>query len=171
VRISGCCATQPRDFLANCIPHRLRFFNARIFVARPHKSSQAVTLAPRDHMHVKMRHALAHNIIDGDKTSLRLHCILHGHCQHPHIQKHRFDKRWRKVRKRLAMPPGNQQAMPGEKRPMIQKNKCVFVFKHPHTIDMAFRDFAKRAFFAGLTAVTGGSAQLQIEHGSRGLRY
>jgi len=61
-----------------------RFFEMfviAILLPWPEKSPQPVSLGSWYHVYVKMRHALADTIVDGDERTLSSQAFLHSNCQ------------------------------------------------------------------------------------------
>jgi len=58
---------QSRDFATNRFTDGLRFRGGCVLVTRPHETAKAVAFAARHNMHVKMRHALANEVVNGDE--------------------------------------------------------------------------------------------------------
>ena len=121
------------------------FVRVLIGAAGPEESFQAVALAARNDVNMEMRNALAHAIVDGHEASLGVHALGDGAGKKLHVQKERTDQLSRQVRKRLEMALYDEEAMAGEKRPMIQKCEGELVFKNFVAGNAAADDIAERA--------------------------
>ena len=58
-----------------------------VFRPRPEKPFQAVAFAPGYNMHVEVRHALAHTIVDGYEGPLSVHRVLGRSCKQLDVRK------------------------------------------------------------------------------------
>ena len=74
-------------------------------------------------MHVKMRHALAHSIVDRNERSIGLHGVLHGPGKPLRCGKKWFDQLSRQIAERFIMLARNEQTMPRKERPVIQERE------------------------------------------------
>ena len=66
-------------------------FSLLIWPTRPEKTSQAVAALSRNDVDVQMRHALADDVVDGDKGAFRLHNFLHFSSEHLSVREKRTD--------------------------------------------------------------------------------
>lgn len=80
-------------------------------------------------MHVKMRHALADSVIHRHEGSVRFQGGLNRARQELGILKKWADQIGRKIAQGLMMISGNQQAMSGKNRPVVEESKGDFVCK------------------------------------------
>jgi len=100
-------------------------------------------------MHVKMRKALAHNIINRYKRSLRTHRALHRNRDDAHIVKDRMHQQRRKIRKSCDVSFRDQKAMPRKQRPVIEKHERVIVLKNARNVSRIALNHAKCALVLG----------------------
>jgi len=96
-------------------------------------------------VHVKMRHALTHRIVDGHKRPLGSHPALHCLGQVLRVQEQRTDEVVRKIQESLVMVACDQQAVPLKKWFLIQKRKEDRIFKHNCCFSITSGDLAKFA--------------------------
>lgn len=68
-----------------------KFFFSR-FVARPEESAKTVATPSGNDMEVKVRHALAHDVVHGDESAVGFHCPLDRLREHLAIQEQRPDQ-------------------------------------------------------------------------------
>ena len=123
------------------------FVRVLIGTAGPKEPLQAIALAARNDMDVEMRAALADAIIDGDESSLGVHPLHDGARKKLNIQKERADQFIGQVGERLEVILYDEEAMAGEKRPMIQKCERDIVFKNFVAGNAAADDIAERTVF------------------------
>ncbi len=53
-------------------------FGVLIFPTRPEESAQSIPPPARHDVNVEVRNALAYGVVDGDKTPVAVHSLLHG---------------------------------------------------------------------------------------------
>lgn len=97
-------------------------------------------------MHVKVRNALANDVVDGNECSFGAHGILNGGGQYADIRENGVKKCGREISDCAQVLPGNQQAMARKERAMVKKCDGVFVFENANGIEVAAGDFAECAF-------------------------
>ena len=91
--------------------------------ARPEEPSQPVFPAARHHVHMQMRHALTHTIVYSYERSVRVHSLLHSPCQHLRIGEERLNTTGRKICQSLDMRFGDEQAVAGKQRTVVEKGQ------------------------------------------------
>ena len=96
-------------------------FFARRRLARPEKASETVLLAARDDMHVQVRHALAHAIVNGDEGAFGPHAPLDGARQQLDILEKWADQVGREILQCLIVRFRDEQRVAGEHVPIVQK--------------------------------------------------
>ena len=109
-------ACLPRTLSALHSPHRrsnrplhiLHLTLRLIRIPRPEEPLQAVLFTPRHHMDVKMRHTLAHTVIDRDKRPFRLHRRLDRRRQEPRILEQRAHQLMRQLCDEFVVLPGHK---------------------------------------------------------------
>ena len=121
------------------------FVRVLIGASGPKEAFQAVSLAARNDVNMEMRDALADPIVDGHEGALGVHALDDGAGKKLDIQKERADQLIGQVRKRLEVALYDEEAMAGEKRPMIQKCERDIVFKNFVAGNAAADDIAERA--------------------------
>jgi hypothetical protein len=123
--------------------HQLGIFLALVRMPGPEKAFQPVLPAAWHCMHVEMRNTLTDPVIDRHKCSFRLHGGLNRAGQElGGFEKGRDFRGW-KVSQRFVVFFGNQEAMSGKDRPMIQKSEAMLVFKYNARGHVAGDDFAE----------------------------
>jgi hypothetical protein len=116
-----------------------------IRMARPKKTFQAVLLSTRNNMNVQMRHTLAHVIVDANKSSFSHHRFFERP-RNPLGNSENGDDQGRgQIDKGLIMGLGDNEAMSGEQRPVIEESQCMLVFIDSVTFSLALNDFAEPA--------------------------
>ena len=78
-------------------------------------------------MHV--RHALADPVVDGDEEAIRLHPGLDGAREALHVPEEGASELGREIEHRLAMEPGNEEAMAREQRAMVEEREEISVLE------------------------------------------
>jgi len=94
-------------------------------------------------MHVK--YALAYSIVDGNEGALRSESSFHRHRQKSGIGGELCEGGRRNIDQTLQMQAGNQQAMAGKKRTMIEKRDGLRILKDDAGGDTAAGDLTKGA--------------------------
>ena len=114
------------DLISRLMQVGIRFIGA----AGPEETFQAIAFAPRHDMHVQVRHALAHLIVDCHERAFGFHSrfdcalqILSGLEQRP------YKLVW-KIRQRYVVLNRDQQHVSRKQRSVIQKCKCAFGVPH-----------------------------------------
>ena len=100
-------------------------------------------------MHVKMRHALADTVIHRHEGPVRFQGRFNRARQKLGILKKRADQIGRKIAQGLMMSSGNQQAMSGENRTVVEESKRDFVCKDQSRACLSSYDLAKQARYIG----------------------
>lgn len=116
-----------------------------VALARPEKTSQAVLLSPWNDVHMQMRHALTHPIVDGDEGAFGFHALLDGAREHLHITEEGSDKLAGKVCEGFVVIFGNKQRVAGKQRPIIQERERDGIFEYHQARKLAGGDLAELA--------------------------
>lgn len=116
-----------------------------IMAARPEESLEAVTLPPRHHVNVNVRHALAYTVVDRDERSLRAECLFHQRAETAGLREQLRGKRIGEVGEELIMNPRNHQAVARKQRPMIEESEAIRRFENFRRRKRAGRNTAKCA--------------------------
>lgn len=126
---------------------RFGFLRIAVFAPRPEESAQAVLGAPRDHVDVKVRHALTHPIVNGDEGALRIECIFHRAAEQTCVREQGSQHRGRQIHQGGIMMAGNQERVPGKQRAVVEKSQEVGVLENDRRVDFAGRNAAEQAGF------------------------
>ena len=100
-----------------------RFGRILVLAARPEKALEPIALASWHNVYVDMGHTLAHAIVNGYESAFSPQPLFHrprqtsGHREKPAGQS------VRQLNQVLVMVAGNDQAVAGEQRPVIQKHQ------------------------------------------------
>lgn len=113
-------------------------------------------MAARDDMNVKVRDALADDVVDGNERPFGAHGILHSDGQNANVGENGVEECGRKIGDGAKMALRYQQGMPREKRAVIEEGKRASIFKNENGIELVLRDFAEDA----ITACHGVSASI-----------
>jgi hypothetical protein len=81
-------------------------------------------------MHMKVRNALADLVVDRHKSSLRGHAFLHSPAKNLCAAEKRPRKSAGQVHQCLVVCPGDQQAMTGKERAVVQEGHAGFIIQH-----------------------------------------
>jgi len=119
-----------------------------IGATRPEEAAQAVLAFSRNDVDVKVRDALADDIVDGDKAAFRLHAVLNSARKLLGIQEKGTDEVSRKVEQRWIVRFGNEQDVAGKKGTNVEESQGDFVFENNFGLHFARDDFAEQAGFA-----------------------
>ena len=93
-----------------------------------------------------MSNALADPVVHGHKRPFRRQPVFHGPCNPLRHREQRSDLGERKIRQCLDVGLGNQQAVSGKQRPVVEEHQRVVVFEN-HGRRPALRgDLTKEAF-------------------------
>lgn len=115
-----------------------------IRMARPEESLQAIALPSRHDVHVQMRHALAHLVVDGDESSLRLQRFLNRARQLSRVGEQWLHEAIVEIEQGIRMQLGHEQAMSGEQRPVIQESDGMLILENVVRRQFAIDNPAKR---------------------------
>ena len=126
-------------------PHFFHLGVVAIFCARPEKSAQSVLLAARHNVHVEVRHALAHPVIDCEEGPLGSCSLFDRLAEDPRAFEERTGIGGRQVGQCGVVGPRDDQAMSREQRAVIQEGKKTFVLEDDRSGHLAGGDLAKGA--------------------------
>jgi hypothetical protein len=87
----------------------------------PEEAFEPVALAPRHNVDVKVKYALAHDVVDRDEGPLGVERPFDGTLKPLRDLKERSDFGRREIGKRHYMPHRDQQNVAGEERPVIEE--------------------------------------------------
>lgn len=138
---------EPGNYGANGIQYFRDLLSALVFGARPEETFEPITFAPRHNVHVKMRNALADAIVQGYERSVGLHATLDRYCEQLNIGEKRRDQSRRQITESFTMSFGDEQAMSGEQRAVIEKGQSVGVLKHAVGRRLAAHNSAEKTAF------------------------
>jgi len=110
-------------------------------------AAQAVAFAPRDDVDVKMRDALADDIIHCDEAAFGLHHLLNFSSEHLRVQEKWADERSGQIRQGVIVRLRNEQDMAGEKRAHVEKSHGDVVFENNFGFEFARHNFAEKTEF------------------------
>ena len=106
-------------------------------------------------MHVKMWHALADAIIHRHESSVRFQGRFNCAGQKLYVFEVRLNLFSRQINQSFAVLFGNNQAVPGKNRTMVEKSDRVLVFKDNAGGQVAFDNFAEETSGLGHLINTG----------------
>jgi hypothetical protein len=96
-------------------------------------------------MDVEMGHALADMVVDGNKGPFGRHADFHGMRNELDVREQGADQIGRKIDQGLVMLLWDQQTVPGEERPVVQKSQGQVVLKDNRRLQLSPDDPAKFA--------------------------
>ena len=97
----------------------------------PEKSAQPVTLPARHDVHVKMRHALTHAIVDGDEDAVRVERDLDGARDPLRRTEHRRDLVGREIGKRRPVLARDHQDVARKEGTGVEKGDARPIGQDP----------------------------------------
>jgi len=115
--------------------------------AGPEKAAEAVFAFSRNDVDVKVRNALADNIVDCNEAAFRLHAVLNFTGEFLGIDEKWTDQIGREIEQRWIVALGNQQDVAREKRADVEEGHRNFIFENNFGFDFACDDFAEQAGF------------------------
>jgi hypothetical protein len=127
------------------IPDSLHLLGALVLLPRPEEASQTIALVPRHDVNVKVGNALAHAVIDSNKSAFGIERTLHRACEQLHGDKDRLQERFRQALECTDMVPRDDQAMPREQRAMVEESDASFALEDDGILAFSVDDVAKRA--------------------------
>ena len=95
---------------------------------------------------MKVRNTLADAVVGGDERAFRVHGAFDSGGEHTHIGEQWREERIRQVVDGLPVRLWDQEAMPGEKRAIVEECKRVLVLKNPKPVVLA-NNLAEGAVF------------------------
>ncbi len=120
-------------------------FFSLILATGPEEAAQAVFAFARNDVDVKVRNALADDVVDCDEAAFRLHGLLHFASELLGIDEKRTYQIGREIEQCWVVGFGNQQDMAGEKRAHVEKGHGDLVFENNFGFDFVGDNFAERA--------------------------
>ena len=123
------------------------FLVVLVSAPRPEKALQAISLAPRDDVHVEMRNTLAYTIIDGHERAFRFHPLHDGLGKEPDIAKNCAQQRVWQIEERLHVALYDEQRVARKERAMVQEGQRNIILKNLEAGDAAANDIAESAVF------------------------
>jgi hypothetical protein len=161
------------DGRSQSFTHFFHFFGVRVLLSWPEEASQAVALAPRHNVNVKVRNALAHAVVDSDKSALGAERWFHGAPEQLYDGKDRLHKRFGQILERFNVILGDDEAMAWEQRAMVEKSDTSVILIDDGILVFPLQDGAECAVVFErvllghqfwIQAMTGGGAENR--HGS-----
>jgi hypothetical protein len=116
-----------------------------IFATRPEETAQAIFAFSRNDVDVKVRDALADNVVDCNEGAFRLHGILHFTGELLGIGEKRTDELSREIEQRWVVGFGDQQDVARKERPHVEKGRGDLVFENDFGFNFASNNLAERA--------------------------
>jgi hypothetical protein len=95
-------------------------------------------------VHVEVRHALTHPVVDGDEGALRSE-LFHRSLQELHVVEDQPDLIGGHIGERLVMISGHEQRVTGEQRPNIEESHTAFGLENDLSGRLAGNDVAESA--------------------------
>jgi len=102
----------------------------RVRITRPKEAFQPVLSPPRHNVHVKVRHALADAIVHRYEGPVGFHCGFDSAREELGSLEKRSNQIFRQIGQSFVVLFGDQQAMPRENGPMIEKGQQDFVLEY-----------------------------------------
>ena len=96
-------------------------FSSLVGAAGPEEAAEAVAAFARDDVDVKMRDALADDVVHGDEGALRFHYLLHFAREHLSVGEKRADQGGGKIGQSGVVRFGNEQDVAGEKGTNVEE--------------------------------------------------
>jgi len=122
-------------------------FSLLVGAAGPEEAAKAVAALAGDDVDVKMRDALADNVVHGDEGAFRFHYLLHFAGKHLSVGEKRADQFGGEIRQGGVMRFRDQQDVAGEKWANVEEGHGDFVFENNFGFEFARNDFAEEAGF------------------------
>src|SRR6266511_5933702 len=144
-RLGGAPRLQLGDGRAQSLLNLQDGFLILVGVPRPEKTFQAVLPPARHDVDVQMRNTLADVVVDGDQGAMSFQALLHSACQQLGVGEQRCDQSKRQIIQRLIVTFRDQQTMPWEKGPTIEKRQRYLVREDVIALLIATDDLAKDA--------------------------
>jgi len=113
--------------------------------AGPEEAAKAVAAFARDDVDVKMRDALADDVVHGDEGAFCFHYLLHFAREHLSVGEKRADQFGGEIGQSGIVRFRNEQDVAGEKRANVEKGQGDFVFENNFCFEFARSDFAEQA--------------------------
>ena len=135
-------------------------FPLLVGAAGPEETAESVAAFARDDVDVKMRDALADDVVHGDEGAFCFHRLLHSAGEHLSVGEKRTDQGGGEIRQSGVVCFRNQQDVAGEKRADVEEGDGDFVFENNLGFEFARNDFAEEAGFV-LSCVELGCIQLR----------
>ena len=108
--------------------------------ARPEEPPQSVLAIARHHVHVEMRHALAHPVVHRDERARRAQAALDGPAEALHLGEERLEQLTREIDQRLVVLAGDDEGVADRRRgDRSRKAKVCSVLEHDHHLGCAPR--------------------------------
>jgi hypothetical protein len=120
-------------------------FSFLVGAAGPEEAAEAVAAFARDDVDVKMRDALADDVVHGDERAFRFHHLLHFAREHLSVREKGPDQGCGEIGQSGVVRFRNEQDVPGKKRTNVEKGQGDFVFKNNFGFEFARNDFAEEA--------------------------
>lgn len=115
--------------------------------AGPEEAAKTVAAFAGNDVDVKMRHALADDVVHGDEGAFSFHGLLHFAGKHLSVGEKRSDQFGGEIRQSGVVRFRNQQDVAGEKRANVEEGHGDFVFENNFGFEIARNDFAEEAGF------------------------
>ena len=106
-------------------------FVRRVLRPRPEEPSEPVLFPSRDHVHVEVGHALAHGVVHRHERSVRLETACHGPRHALHALEESAQALGRHVQQGDPVRSGDNQHVPLEDGPRVEKRDRLIVLQHP----------------------------------------
>ena len=135
----------PNDRLMESPTRIFHFRGVAILPSGPEKTLQSVTFAPRNHVHMQMRHRLADAVVHGHEGALGAEPVLHRRRQDLRVGEELAGKGFGQVPKGLEMGLRNQQAVARKERAVVQEGERDRVLKYHRRGEFTGGDAAKKA--------------------------
>jgi hypothetical protein len=135
-----------------------------ILATRPEEAAEAVFAFSRNDVDVKVRNALADDVVDCDEAAFRFHGVLHFAGELLGIGEEWTHQIGREIEQRRIVGFGNQQDVTGKKRVHVEKGHGDVVFENNFGFDFAGDDFAEWAgFVSGLVRLGIGARFFHVD--------
>jgi hypothetical protein len=124
---------------------RGRVFLIRVFLARPKETAQPVAAATRNDMHVHVRYALAHAVVDRDECPLGSEALFERAAKLLHAREEPRDLVWRDVRERRPVRTRDEQHVTREEWARVEKCQTHLVLENDVRRRLARHDRTEHA--------------------------
>src|SRR6266567_8356598 len=134
-----------KDGLPDALRNRLSLFLSTVPLPWPEEAAQPILVAARDDVSVKVRHALAHPVVDGDKRAVRAQRPRHYLSEQPDVGEQGREQPVGYICQCLDVGLWDEQTVTGEHRTLIEEGETRVVVKHNMGVEVAPGDAAEGA--------------------------